>query len=67
MPSPPRGPVPTRSDPAYELGAIDGELLRDKPAHREAEQVDVLRPRASISEAASRAIPATVVRGGRRC
>src|ERR1700760_4933035 len=30
------------NDPSYELGPIDGDLLRNKPAHREAEQIHVL-------------------------
>src|ERR1700730_10963980 len=28
--------------PAYELGSIDGDLLRDEPAHREPKQIHVL-------------------------
>src|ERR1700759_4571372 len=28
--------------PSHELGSIDGDLLRDKPPHREAEQIHVL-------------------------
>src|ERR1700760_2097463 len=30
------------NQPSHELGSIDGDLLGDKPAHRETEQIDVL-------------------------